>query len=158
MKMKVGLFAILTLVLFQAAFGQVDSALTAKAARNTPTSDTQKNGYLIGPGDVITVNVLGEKDFDFVATVDEDGKFQVPFFKQGVTAKCRTEKELRTDVTLERQTQQPSAGGRLRRNPQTARSRFNPPRNTVGYDYISRWSDKRSRRIDTGFSSECADV
>ncbi len=30
MKMKVGLFAILTLVLFQAAFGQVDSALTAK--------------------------------------------------------------------------------------------------------------------------------
>jgi polysaccharide export outer membrane protein len=46
---------------------------------------------------VITVNVLGEKDFNFVATVDEDGKFQV--FKQAVIAKCRTEKEIYTDIT-----------------------------------------------------------
>jgi polysaccharide export outer membrane protein len=47
---------------------------------------------------VITAKVLNEPQFDFVATVDEDGRFQVPFFTQGVMAKCRTEKELRTEV------------------------------------------------------------
>lgn len=99
MKMKVWLSAILTLVLFQAAFGQVDRVLPAKTTRDAASSQIQKSGYLIGPGDVITTKVLGEKDFDFVATVDEDGRFQVPFFEQGVMAKCRTEKELRTDVT-----------------------------------------------------------
>lgn len=60
----------------------------------------QQRGYLIGPGDVISVKVLGEKDFDIeAATVDEDGKIEVPFSDIPVLAKCRTEKELRTDVT-----------------------------------------------------------
>lgn len=61
-----------------------------------PDSD---RGYLVGPGDEITGRVLGEQQFDFVATVDEDGKFQVPFFEKGIMARCRTEKELRTEVT-----------------------------------------------------------
>ena len=99
MKMKVWLFAILTLVLFQVVFGQDVGVAPTKTTRDTTTPDTQKSGYLIGPGDVITTKVLGEPQFDFIATVDEDGKFQVPFFDQGVMAKCRTEKELRTDVT-----------------------------------------------------------
>ena len=47
----------------------------------------------------LTGKVLGEPDFNFVATVDEDGKFQVPFVERGVIAKCRTEKEIKTDVT-----------------------------------------------------------
>lgn len=53
---------------------------------------------MIGPGDEITGKVLGEPQFDFVATVDEDGKIEVPFFDQPVSAKCRTEREMRTDV------------------------------------------------------------
>lgn len=85
MKVKVLLFFVFALCFSQIAFGQQTAA--------TP----EKRGYLIGPGDVITVNVLGEKEFDFIATVDEDGKFQV--FKQTVTAKCRTEKDVRADVT-----------------------------------------------------------
>ncbi|HEX9962740.1 MAG TPA: SLBB domain-containing protein, partial [Pyrinomonadaceae bacterium] len=56
-------------------------------------------GYLIGPGDVIEGKVLGEKDFDFTATIDEDGNFEVPFFEKPIPAVCRTEKELRGEVT-----------------------------------------------------------
>ncbi len=54
---------------------------------------------MVGPGDEITGKVLGEPQFDFVATVDEDGKIEVPFFDKPVPAKCRTERELRTEVT-----------------------------------------------------------
>lgn len=62
------------------------------------TPPEAQRGYLVGPGDVITGKVLGEEDFNFVSTVDEDGKIQVPFFEKGIQAKCRTEKELRADV------------------------------------------------------------
>lgn len=86
MKVKVLLFFVFALCFSQLALGQQTAA--------TP----EKRGYLVAPGDVITAKVMGEPQFDFVATVDEDGKFQVPFFTQGVMAKCRTEKELRTEV------------------------------------------------------------
>lgn len=56
-------------------------------------------GYLIGPGDEITAKVLGEPQFDFVATVDQDGKIEVPFFESPVDARCRTERELRSEVS-----------------------------------------------------------
>ncbi len=56
-------------------------------------------GYLIGPGDEITGKVLGESQFDFVARVDENGKIEVPFFDSAVTAKCLSERDLRTQVT-----------------------------------------------------------
>ena len=88
MKIKFLLGLFLTLGLFQCLFGQ-EISVTPEPAR----------GYLVGPGDEITGKVLGEPQFDFVATIDEDGKFQVPFFDQPVVASCRTEKELRADVT-----------------------------------------------------------
>lgn len=87
MKLKVTSLLILIIGLSQAAFGQ-DVIVTPEIQK----------GYLVGPGDVITGKVLGDEEFNFVATVDEDGKIQVPFFEEGVLAKCRTEKELRADV------------------------------------------------------------
>lgn len=62
-------------------------------------ADTPTRGYLIGPGDEITGKVLGEPQFDFVSTVDENGKIEVPFFDDPITAKCLSERELRTEVT-----------------------------------------------------------
>lgn len=88
MKVKVLLFFVFALCFSQLAFGQEVA---------TPTPD--QRAYKVGPGDVITTKVLGESQFDFVATIDEDGKIQVPFFDKGVTAKCRTARELRSDVT-----------------------------------------------------------
>ena len=58
---------------------------TAVAGQNCSCQQRRSGkGYLIGPGDEITGKVLGEKEFDFVATVDEDGKIEVPFFDKPV--------------------------------------------------------------------------
>lgn len=65
----------------------------------TPQAEPIPRGYMIGPGDEITGKILGEPQFDFVATVDEDGRIEVPFFDQPVQAKCKSERDLRTDVT-----------------------------------------------------------
>lgn len=88
MKVRISLFFALFVGLFQIGFGQ----------EVLVSSDGQR-GYLLGPGDIVTGKVLNEPQFDFVATIDEDGKFQVPFFDKSVFAKCRTENELRGDVT-----------------------------------------------------------
>jgi polysaccharide export outer membrane protein len=72
-------------------------AQTVFAQQTIPAVNTR--GYLVGPGDVIEGKVLGERDYDFTATVDEDGNFEVPFFDKPVPAMCRTEKDLRMDVT-----------------------------------------------------------
>jgi len=61
-------------------------------------SDTQK-GYMLGPGDEVTGKVLGEPQFDFVATVDADGHIEVPFVEKPILAKCKTERDLRVEVT-----------------------------------------------------------
>lgn len=69
------------------------------STQNLPVDAQPAKGYLLGPGDEITGKVLGEQQFDFVATVNEDGKIEVPFFEKPIVAKCRTERQLRTDVT-----------------------------------------------------------
>ena len=74
-------------------------AMTAAVGAQTlpPNIDTGK-GYLLGPGDIIEGRILGEQQFDFVATIDEDGKIQVPFSKEPMLATCRSERELREEV------------------------------------------------------------
>ncbi len=67
-------------------------------AQSLPATASAQQGYQVGPGDEITGKVLGEPQFDFVSTVDEDGKLEVPFFSEPVMAKCRSERELRTDI------------------------------------------------------------
>jgi polysaccharide export outer membrane protein len=49
-------------------------------------------------GDEVTGKVLGESQFDFVATVDEDGRIEVPFFDKPVMAMCMTERDLRIEI------------------------------------------------------------
>lgn len=89
MKLKVLFVLALAFCLSGFVFGQ-----------EVPVTPETQRGYLIGPGDVISVKVLGEKDFDIdAATVDEDGKIEVPFSDTPVIASCKTEKELRAEVT-----------------------------------------------------------
>lgn len=74
------------------------SMLGSLAFGQKPMLDTPK-GYLIGPGDVLAVKALGEKDFDADAiTVDEDGKVQIPFIDQPINASCKTERDLQLDI------------------------------------------------------------
>ncbi len=86
--MKFVLVFALTFGLSQIVFGQT-----------SPVTQDQERGYLVGPGDQITIKVLGEPQFDTVTRIDEDGKFQVPFFDERISANCRSEKELRADIT-----------------------------------------------------------
>jgi len=73
-------------------------ALSAFAQAPAPPADAAK-GYTLGPGDEVTGKVLGEPQFDFVATVDADGKLEVPFVDKPLMAKCKTESDLRAEVT-----------------------------------------------------------
>lgn len=67
-------------------------------SQNSPDDQTSPKGYLVGPGDEITGKVLGEPQFDFVATLDEDGRIEVPFFEKPIMAKCQTERQLRAEI------------------------------------------------------------
>jgi polysaccharide export outer membrane protein len=88
MKLKVLVIFVLALFASQISFAQ-ETIVSADSLR----------GYMVGPGDVVSIRVFGEKDFDVEeASVDEDGKIQIPFFDQGIPAQCRTEKELTADV------------------------------------------------------------
>lgn len=94
MKVKILFLFAITFGLFQVTFGQ-DVTLT----QDDLVTPEESSGYLIGPGDKIVGKVLNEPEFNFEAIIDEDGKFQVNFFEKGIVAKCRTEKEVRNDVT-----------------------------------------------------------
>lgn len=74
-------------------------AAIGAAGQAVPVNPEIQRGYLLGPGDEITVKVLGEEQFNFVTTIDEDGRIQVPFFKDPIDAKCKTERDLRDDIT-----------------------------------------------------------
>jgi polysaccharide export outer membrane protein len=84
---------LLILAAFCLLFGSV-------AAQTTPTGSQIPRGYLIGPGDVLSLKALGEKDFDVDAiTVDEDGRIQLPYVEEPITASCKTERQLQGEVS-----------------------------------------------------------
>ncbi len=64
-----------------------------------PAVDPLQQGYLLGPGDVISIKALGEPSFDVEAlTVDEDGKILIPYSDMPLVAKCKTERGLQAEV------------------------------------------------------------
>lgn len=89
MKVKFLFSVIFAISLTVSAFGQ-DVPLEAQQP---------VKGYMLGPGDEIVGKVLGEPQFDFNATVNEDGLIEVPFVDKPLVAKCKTERELRIEVT-----------------------------------------------------------
>ncbi|HMS43546.1 MAG TPA: alpha-2-macroglobulin family protein, partial [Pyrinomonadaceae bacterium] len=69
-------------------------------ANDKSSASLNKNDYLIGQGDVITIKVLGESDLSVeAAIVKEDGKIEVPFSDEGMVAANRTVKQVRDDLT-----------------------------------------------------------
>jgi polysaccharide biosynthesis/export protein len=75
-----------------------------------PVADTGR-GYLIGPGDVLTIKALGEPTFEVEKiSVDEMGRLHVPYVETPLVASCKTERELQADVA--------KAWSKFLRNPQ----------------------------------------
>lgn len=73
--------------------------LAASVSAQKPIESGAGQGYLIGPGDVLSIRAVGEPTFNFDAlTVDEDGVILLPFAENPITAKCKTERALQSDV------------------------------------------------------------
>lgn len=87
--MKKGFFGflILSFCLIQTAFAQEIIPVAAKKS------------YLLAPGDLVKTKVLGEPQFDFEAAVDENGNIEVPFLNEPISAMCRSERDVKADVT-----------------------------------------------------------
>ena len=63
-----------------------------------PPIDAQ--GYLIGPGDVLSIKALGEPTFNVdTLTVDEDGRILIPYVESPLMAKCKTERGLQSEIS-----------------------------------------------------------
>lgn len=74
-------------------------AIAQKPVIAKPTQDTvSPKGYMYGPGDEITGKVAFEQEYSFVATVDENGRIEVPFSNTPVLVQCKTEAEVRSQL------------------------------------------------------------
>lgn len=92
------------------AFAQQDSTSASPSQGEvgslTPTSDALGNAldqmgvrkYLLGPGDVLDLRVFGEPQFNDKLQVTDEGYVEVPFIG-AVAARCRTDVEIRKDIT-----------------------------------------------------------
>lgn len=129
MKMKFLVSVIFSLVIVGSAFGQnlpLDVVDMSKA-----------KGYTLGPGDEITGKVSGEKDYDFVATVDQDGMIELPFSGKPIVAKCQTERDLKTTITelLKKELRNPQLSLRVTdrksRPPATIYGEVNSPQQVI---------------------------
>jgi polysaccharide biosynthesis/export protein len=76
------------------------AAVGVSVLAQTPSGDSYAGkGYLIGPGDVLSIKAIGEPTFDVDAlTVDEDGMIVIPFSDAPIPAKCKTERDLQSAV------------------------------------------------------------
>lgn len=95
MKIKYLFAVIISLLVSGSSFAQTMPFTSPTSSANVPTPQS----YKLGPGDEITGKVLGEEQFSFFATVNEEGKIDLPFADKPVAVQCRTERELRADVS-----------------------------------------------------------
>lgn len=105
MKLKFLFIAAVCVLAAGPSFGQPPGALTTPTpaivatASNLPVNLGNSKGYLLGPGDLVTATVAGEKEYDFIVTIDEDGKIEVPFSDKPIVARCMTVRDLKNEVT-----------------------------------------------------------
>ncbi|NOT46619.1 MAG: hypothetical protein HOP17_02555 [Acidobacteria bacterium] len=75
------------------------SVFATFAQQTPPAPAVPSQGYLLGPGDVISIRALGEPSFDVEnLTIDEDGKIIIPYSEIPLIAKCKTERGLQAEV------------------------------------------------------------
>ncbi len=125
--------------MFRASFLLIISVFVAGSALAqgmAATNGTSARVYLLGPGDEISGKVVGEPQFDFVASVNEDGNIMVPFSGSPVAAQCRTEKQLRADLTalLEKQLRNPQFSLNTKRNSRPPAAVYGEVRKQSEYD------------------------
>ncbi len=55
--------------------------------------------YLLGPGDILDLRVFNEPQFNGQLVVDDEGRIEVPFVDTPIVAQCRTDREIRKEIT-----------------------------------------------------------
>ncbi len=103
MKRNLLLIAILGSLVFptlvQTQEPQSSAPPSSTYSSNTSVDAQGVKNYLLGPGDVIDVRVFGQGDLNAMAEVDSDGKISsLPFLEKPIVAKCRSEKDVQTDI------------------------------------------------------------
>lgn len=74
--------------------------LTVSVSAQKAVDPYAGQGYLIGPGDVLSIKALGEPTFNVdTLTVDEDGMIVIPYVETPLAAKCKTERGLQAEVS-----------------------------------------------------------
>lgn len=96
MKSKIFLFLIAAVCVVQTAFAQTPVPPSVPPVTTPAVIDNR--GYLLGPGDEIKAKVLGEPQFDFEAAVNESGNIEAPFSDVPISAMCKTEIQLKSDI------------------------------------------------------------
>lgn len=78
------------------------------------TADNQGiRNYLLGPGDVLSVQVFGSRELDATVDVDSDGNISsLPFIEDPISAKCRTARQVQKEIAI--------AYSKLLKNPQVS--------------------------------------
>jgi polysaccharide export outer membrane protein len=74
------------------------------AASVTTNSSSALDGmgikkYLLGPGDVLDLRVFNEPQFNGQLVVNDEGKVEVAFVEEPIPAQCRTDREIKKDIT-----------------------------------------------------------
>lgn len=89
----------LSIVASVSVFAQDPAGSVSQLKLTAPTRDIEApKPYVFGPGDEISVKVMSEPDYNFAATVDENGNIEVPFLERPMAARCKTDRQLREDI------------------------------------------------------------
>src|ERR1035437_4233449 len=104
MKIKVLLTILAGLFLFGTGNAQTPGVqfvpTSTKDASDEKVDPARVKGYLLGPGDQINIEVPGEPEFKFSAlTIDDEGRLEVPYIDHPIIAQCRTERDIRAEIT-----------------------------------------------------------
>lgn len=78
--------------------GEVGSVSSDSGALGSALDQMGVKKYLFGPGDVLDLRVFGEPQFNDKLQVTDEGYVEVPFL-QPIVARCRTDIEIKRDIT-----------------------------------------------------------
>jgi polysaccharide biosynthesis/export protein len=146
MKLKFLFICLISLVLAGVALGQqpdqlapvaVPSVTPVDAGAAAPPVDLRPfKNYMLGPGDQVIVTVSGEKDYDFIGTIDEDGRIPVPFSDTPVVAGCMTEAGFRAKLAtlLEKYLRNPQVAIRTEKRSRPQATVYGEVNRPIGFD------------------------
>lgn len=93
------LSTILSVFLTGSIFAQNEVAKLIQSTTVSLDGEAATRGAVFGPGDEISGKFIGDTDYDFVVTVDENGRIELPFSDgKQIVAQCKTIPQLKAEI------------------------------------------------------------